>query len=180
MNDATTGWFGWLNGRVSLWLARVAAWILALLAVITFCDVVARYVFNSPFTFTVELTEFAMGLLVYFGMGLTTHENEHISVDVLTLRLPPQLRAVFALVTNVIALGFLILLVWQLWLRADLLFDKGDITPIWGLPLWPVAYLMAAAAILLVSGILLQAIISYRRVVGREAPSQAASRPSYE
>jgi TRAP-type C4-dicarboxylate transport system permease small subunit len=181
MSDATTGWFGRLNGRVSLWLARVAAWILALLAAITFIDVVARYVFNAPLTFTVEITEFAMGLMVYFGMGLTTHHNEHISVDVVTLRLRERLRAVLALITNLVALGFLVLLVWRLWLRAELLFDKGDITPIWGLPLWPVAYLMAFGSVFLLTGILLQTVVAWQRLAGGQPPDQPQTRrQSYE
>jgi hypothetical protein len=37
------GRLGRLNGRVTMWLARVAAAVLALLAVMTFCDVIARY-----------------------------------------------------------------------------------------------------------------------------------------
>ena len=44
------------NGRVTWWLAPIAAAALALLAAITFCDVVARYFFNAPFSFTVEIT----------------------------------------------------------------------------------------------------------------------------
>ena len=43
-----------LNGRISLWLARIAALILATIGLMTFCDVVMRYVFSRPFSFTVE------------------------------------------------------------------------------------------------------------------------------
>ena len=75
------------NGRVTLWLARIATAALAIIAVVTFCDVIGRYVFNRPFIFTVELTEIAMAVVVYFGVGLVTHEDAHISADVVTLRL---------------------------------------------------------------------------------------------
>ena len=63
---------------------------LAVIAAVTFCDVVGRYFFNAPFAFTVELTQMAMALVVYFGVGLVTHEDAHISADVVTLRLPPR------------------------------------------------------------------------------------------
>ena len=63
------------------------------IAVVTFGDVIARYFFNAPFTFTVEVTEMAMALIVYFGVGLVTHDNAHISADVVTLRLSPRARA---------------------------------------------------------------------------------------
>ena len=70
----------------------------------TFCDVVGRYVFNSPFTFTVEFTQLSMGLIVYLGVGLTTHDRGHIVVDVVTLRLPGiDALPCMSLVTNVLA-----------------------------------------------------------------------------
>src|SRR5947208_16494503 len=104
------------NGRVAMWLARIAAAALSVIAIVTFLDVIGRYFFHAPFTFTVELTQLAMALVVYFGVGLVTHEDAHISADVVTLRLAPRLRAVFALVTNVLALAFLAIMVWRLWL----------------------------------------------------------------
>ena len=70
-------WNRWAAGK----LAYVACGVLALLAIVTFADVIARYAFNRPFSFTVEVTELAMGLIVYFGVGLTTHETGHVAVD---------------------------------------------------------------------------------------------------
>src|SRR3954468_8363855 len=99
------------NGRVALWLARIASVALAIIAVVTFIDVVGRYFFNAPFAFTVELTQLAMAIVVYFGVGLVTHEDAHISADVVTLRLPPRGRALFALVMNLFAAAFLVLMV---------------------------------------------------------------------
>ena len=51
MKDVLTSSAGRLNELISLWLARIAAVALALIAVITLCDVIARKVFNSGFTF---------------------------------------------------------------------------------------------------------------------------------
>lgn len=99
-----------------MWLARIAAVVLALVATITFLDVFARYLFLKPFSFTVELTEFGMALIVFLAVGLVTHENAHINVDVVTLRLSDKARAVLALVTNAIALVYLVILVWRLWI----------------------------------------------------------------
>ena len=146
------------NGRVTMWLARVAAVALALIAVVTFCDVIGRYFFHAPFAFTVELTSFAMAVIVFFGVGLVTHEDGHISADVITLRLPPRLRSLFALVTNLLALGFLVLMAWELWLYAGVLLDKGDTTQVWAVPLWPVAFAVAFGSLFLLTGVLLQLI----------------------
>src|SRR3954469_4326003 len=100
------------NERATLFLARIATAALAVIALATFCDVIGRYFFKSQFSFTVELTEMGMAVLVYFGIGLVTHENGHISADFLVARLPPKPRALLALVTNFLALGFVGLTIW--------------------------------------------------------------------
>jgi TRAP-type C4-dicarboxylate transport system permease small subunit len=170
MDDDLVGRLNRLNGRATRWLARGAAFILAAVAAITFCDVLGRYVFNSPFTFTVEFTELSMALIVYFGVGLTTHDRGHIVVDVVTLRMPEAMRALSLLVTNVLSFAFLVIMIWRLWQRAAFLLEKGDTTPIWLIPLWPVAFLMAAGSLFLLTGIFLQSVEAFKRVTHRRQP----------
>ena len=155
MTDATAGLLGRLNGRVTLWLARCAAVILALMALVTFCDVIGRYVFNRPFSFTLEFVELAMGLIVYLAVGLVTHEREHVSVDFVTLKLPPRLRLLVGLAVDLVALTYLAVLVWRLFGTALSLYGTGDFTPVWFVPLWPFAFLIAAASTLFLTGTLL-------------------------
>ena len=90
MSSRLTATLARANGRATLFLARIAAVALAVIALATFCDVIGRYFFKAPFSFTVELTEMGMAVLVYFGIGLVTHENGHISADFLSSRLPPK------------------------------------------------------------------------------------------
>jgi TRAP-type C4-dicarboxylate transport system permease small subunit len=180
MSDAAAGWIGRLNGRVTTWLARIAALALAALAVMTFGDVIARYFFNAPFTFTVELTEIAMGVLIYFGVGLTTHDNEHIRVDFVTLRLSAWWRALLVLVTNVVALAFLALLVWRLWLRAAALLKAGDVSPVMLIPRWPTAFIMSVGAVFFLTGLLVHTIAASRRLTDEEAPPPPPARPYQE
>lgn len=161
------GWARRCNRRASSLLAHIAAAVLAALAVMTFCDVVARYFFNKPFIFSVEITEFAMGLIVYLGLGLTTHEKGHVTVDIVTLRVGERLRTALEAVTGLLALGFLALMVWQIWLRAGSLYAKGDYTPVFAIPLWPVAFAIAAASLLLLTGLAVHALGALGRTFHR-------------
>ena len=168
MNGSILGALMRANGRVTLWLARIASVALAIIAVVTFVDVVGRYFFNAPFAFTVELTQLAMAIVVYFGVGLVTHEDAHINADVVTLRLPPRGRALFALVMNLLAAAFLVLVVWRLWVQADFLRDKGDTTMVWTMPLWPFAFAVAFGSIFLLTGVLVQLRHAWARFRGVE------------
>jgi len=178
MRDPLTSQVGRLNARVTFCLARIATVALALIAVVTFCDVIARKVFNSGFTFTVEMTEMAMALIVFLGVGLVTHQRGHIVVDVVTLRLSERARVWLELVTNILSLGFVLIMVWRLWLQAFFIRSKGDLTPIWNIPLWPIAYLIAAGSIFLVTGLVLHVLDSIDRAAnpGKVAP-EAVERP---
>jgi len=155
MRDVLTGPVGRLNGRVTQWLARVATVALVLIAVVTFCDVIARKVFNSGFTFTVEFTEMAMALIVFLGVGLVTHQRGHIMVDVVTLRLSDRLRVWLGLATTVLSYVFVAIMVWRLWLQAMFIYAKGDTTPIWAVPLWPIAFTVAIGSLFLLTGLAL-------------------------
>ena len=174
--------FAQVNARLTIWLARIGAVALVVIAAATFSDVVARYFLNRPFSFTVELTEIAMALVVYLGVGLVTHENGHINADFIVLRLPPRARAVLAAATNLLALAFLAIMVWRLWARAGFLYDKGDTTPVWIAPLWPIAFAMAFGSVFLLSGVLLQLIAAWRAAghPGANAASPPPAQPYRE
>jgi TRAP-type transport system small permease protein len=153
-----------LNGVVALWLARIAAVIMAFLALITFSDVAARYLFNKPFNFSVEVTELSMGLMVYFGLGYVTHENGHVRVDFFTLKLGARVRAAIELLTSLIAFAFLAVMIWRLWMRGLVLFEKHDVSQVLHLPFWPVAFAMATASLLLLTGVFLWLLDAVRQL----------------
>ena len=68
MSTRLTTAFARANRRATLCLAWIGAAALAIVALATFCDVIGRYFFHAPFSFTVELTEMGMAVLVYFGI----------------------------------------------------------------------------------------------------------------
>ncbi len=82
MNEPAASGLSGQNGRVTMWLARAGAVGLAIIMLLTFCDVIGRYVFNAPIVGTVEVTELLMGMMVYLGVGMTTHVRGHIRVDI--------------------------------------------------------------------------------------------------
>ncbi len=140
--------------RVTLWLALAGALALTIMMLLTFFDVIGR-AFNHPIVGTVEVTELLMGLLIFLGVGLTTFLRGHIRVDIFITYLSPRARAVLDTVTMAISTFFAALMCWQLWLKAADTVAMGDVTQIWAVPIWPVAYVMAACSIALVTGLAL-------------------------
>ena len=97
----------------------------------------------------------ASGLAGWLGIGLTPHVTRHITVDVVTMRLPGRLRAMLEVLVSVIGIVILALMLWQMWEYAFNLREKGQYTQIKEIIIWPYAYVMCAAATLFLTGVFL-------------------------
>lgn len=94
-------------------LVAVRAAVIALAAsivVITFVQVVLRYVFNSSFFGSEELSRFLFAWLIFMGATLALDQGLHFGVDVLVGRLPSALQRVFFAVGQGVVLTVLSIL----------------------------------------------------------------------
>ncbi|MEO8536036.1 MAG: TRAP transporter small permease [Betaproteobacteria bacterium] len=75
------------------WLRRLEEWLIAALlaamTLITFGQVVARYVFNYSFVWALELVTYLFAALIFLGMAYGVRVGAHIGVDVLVKALRP-------------------------------------------------------------------------------------------
>lgn len=132
--------------RISNVLAAFASMILLLVMFTTFADVVGRYFFNAPVTYAVELIQLGMGLLVLFGLAITTLERGHIAVDLVESIVPTIVQRLFAIFAALCGIVFIGLIAWRLWDRGIKFMGDGLATDVLFLPVWPVVVLMAIAA----------------------------------
>jgi C4-dicarboxylate transporter DctQ subunit len=92
--------------------------ILGLMTLITFANVIARYVFNSNFLWALELTVFLFAWLVLLGISYAVKKNAHLGVDALTNLLGPGPRRILALFAVACCLAYSLLLLkgsWDYW-----------------------------------------------------------------
>lgn len=91
---------------------------LGLMTLITFANVVARYVFADNILWALELTVFLFAWLVLMGMSYGVKKHVHLGVDVLINAVPPGTKKLFAMLSVVACLAFSILLLvgaWNYW-----------------------------------------------------------------
>jgi TRAP-type C4-dicarboxylate transport system permease small subunit len=87
-------------GRFLRLLALGGGIVLMLLMGYTVLDVVLRYGFNRPFAGSLEVTEFAMSVIVFLGIAHCGITGGHVAVDILERPLQnPKLRFVPVLLT---------------------------------------------------------------------------------
>ena len=92
--------------------------ILGAMTLITFANVVARYVFNANILWALESTVFLFGWLVLLGASYAVKKNAHLGVDAVVEIVPPAVRRVLAIVSVLVCIAFSILLLkgaWDYW-----------------------------------------------------------------
>jgi C4-dicarboxylate transporter DctQ subunit len=94
------------------------AFFLGAMTLLTFANVVFRYVFNDNILWALELTVFMFAWMVLVGASYGVKKHFHIGVDVVINLAPEKMRKVYALVAAACCLTFSILLLigsWNYW-----------------------------------------------------------------
>ena len=130
--------------RADAILSIAASALLFAMMCLTFVDVVARYLFNSPIRGGFEVTELMLLVLIFAGLPLVSHGDEHVTMDFIDRMLPP--RAVGALIRVVHALvaAMFFFLTWQMLIKAARISSYGDTTDVLRITVGPFVYFMAA------------------------------------
>lgn len=92
--------------------------ILGLMTLITFMNVVLRYVFNTGIIWGLEATSFLFAWLVLFGISYCVKITAHLGVDVVTNLFPPAIRKVLALLAGALCIFYAALIfkgAWDYW-----------------------------------------------------------------
>jgi C4-dicarboxylate transporter DctQ subunit len=76
--------------RVTRVEENILASLLAIITVVSFVQVVARYGFNSGWSGALEFTRILFAWLILFGMGFGIKQGMHLGVDAFVRMLPPR------------------------------------------------------------------------------------------
>ncbi len=96
----------------------VIALILGLMTILTFINVVLRYLFNSSLIWGLEVVLILFAWLVLFGISYGVKVTAHLGVDALTNILPRRLRRFVALIAGMLCIIYAMLLLkgaWDYW-----------------------------------------------------------------
>ena len=110
---------------------------------LTFVDVVARYVFNRPLRGAFEVTELLLLVLIFAGLPLVSHADEHVTMDFIDRVLGPSRRVALKRLVHALCAAIFFLLAWLVWLKADRIWAYRDATDVLRIVYGPFVYFMA-------------------------------------
>lgn len=101
------------------------AFLLAAMTLLTFVQVVLRYVFNSGLVWALEATFYLFAWLIMIGISYCVRVHAHIGIDLVVKMMPAAPRKVVGLVAVALALLYAGLMFWGSWNYTDRMMMLG-------------------------------------------------------
>jgi tripartite ATP-independent transporter DctM subunit len=117
--------------------------ILFTMMVLIVSEILFRFFFRQSIPGVIEVTEFMMITLAFFGMGNTALKKGHLTVDLVTEHLPRRVQAVLDVFTGLFCLVVVFVMAWQAGLQVGAMRESGDTTGVLGIPYYPMFILVA-------------------------------------
>ena len=136
------------------WLERteeaLISFLLAAMTLVSFAQVVARYVFNYSFTSALELTTMLFAWMIFLGIPYGVRVGSHIGVDTLVKTLGPRTGRIVGAIAALCCIVYAAILLAGSWQYVSKMYvldiDMEDLP----LPQWlPRAILLLSFALLL-------------------------------
>jgi len=132
------------EARIDAGLGVAASAILLVLMLITFADVVSRYLLNWPLRGAFEATELMLLVLIFAGLPLVSHADEHVTMDFIDRMLAPRAARALVRIIHAVCAAVMFLLAWQVWIKAGKIAGYGDTTDVLRIAVGPFVYFMDA------------------------------------
>ena len=127
---------------------KISVMLLALIVLITFANVIARYVFNNSLYWSFELTMMLLSYLSFFGFYIAFKKNRHLSSDVLFEKLPKKLQNFFFFFNSIVIIFISLVFIFYGTKQAFLFMTQK--TPILGINIFYLYALLPITGFLLI------------------------------
>jgi len=119
------------------------------MTLLTFVQVVLRYLFNTGITWSLEGTTYSFGALVLIGMSYGVRTHTHIAVDLFVGKMPKRMRRWFQATAVVACLVYAALMLYGSAVFVDRLYQLGNLARDVPAPKWLLTATMPLGFVLL-------------------------------
>jgi TRAP-type C4-dicarboxylate transport system permease small subunit len=102
--------------------------LLALLLIIVTTQILARYIFNHPLSWSEELARYIFIWIVFLGVAIAFRNNRHLRMELLSLIIPNVFRRIIAILVFWITNAFLVLLLIESKFIISITFSQSSPT----------------------------------------------------
>ncbi|MEM6637311.1 MAG: TRAP transporter small permease [Pseudomonadota bacterium] len=157
--------------RILSVLEWVSAILLFTMMMLTFIDVVGRYVFTAPVFGAAEMIQFLLAITIFAGLSLVNAHDDHIVVELFE----PQIKRAMGPAHRYIVQGFSVFamafITWELTEFAIEAHQLGKITIVLE---WPLVIVAGSVAVLSAVSLIAQILGLFLREPDHEATDHAS------
>lgn len=140
------------------WIFQATVWLMAIVVPVMLYEVVARYLFNAPTVWGMELAVLLFGPYFLLGGPYLLHLKGHVALDVARERMSPSWQRRFDLLNYPVIVVFCIILLYFSLPSALSAFNYRETSfSAWNPPIWPFKATVPLALVLM----LLQAVVEF-------------------
>lgn len=149
---------------------HLAALLILPLVAALFYEVFSRYVLGSPTLWAFETSYMVMGAIFMLGMSNALRIGQHVSVDVITLKLSPRVNAAIRTLCYLLFLPLMVWLTWEVFKYFHDAWESGERSgrSAWNPVIWPVYLIWCVGFALMCLQILAELMKSIRTLVRGE------------
>lgn len=160
-------------GKLVSTLEILSSVVIAIMMVLTFVDVIGRYVFSNPVFGASEIISALLAVAIFAGLGIANARDDHIVVELFDHRIRRLFPRFYDITIQLFSIGVMILIAFVLLEMALEVYHQNTRTYVIEMPLfWIAGTVSALAAISVVS----QVIGIYLKLTDKQvSPGQGAS-----
>lgn len=130
--------------------------------VVVFSEVVARYVFNNPFSWSGEMARYIQVWMILLASTICVRKDIHIAVDYLTYKLTFRYKKILKIVIKLITMFYLFIITNYGWKLFLIIFRFGQTSPAMQIPIHLIYLAIPICGLLM----FLEALIALLKLIG--------------
>ncbi len=131
-------------------LNGLAGLSLIVMTVLTTYQVIVRYIFNSPSTWSEELVGYMFGWATMFGAALCTGERGHMNIPIIVDMMKPAAKKILLIFAEVVALLFSAIILVYGGTTVSSLAMGQQTSSLWGLAVGTFYWVMPVCGVVMV------------------------------
>ncbi len=123
-------------GRLEKLEEGLVAFLLAAMTVVTFAQVIARYVFNYSFVWALELVSFLFAWMIFIGMSYGVREGSHIGMDAVVRLMGEKIGRYVTILATLLCIAYSVIIFIGSWNYITMVYGLGNYAQDLPIPVW--------------------------------------------
>jgi TRAP-type C4-dicarboxylate transport system permease small subunit len=132
---------------------------------LTIADVFLRKVLSKSILGTVEITEFMMVILVFFGLAQAEVVNGNVRVDILTKRFSEKTQQIIEVISQFCCFILFVLLTWYAFDYAVGKIGSGEVSQDLWIPMYPFVFIVGLGFTVLTIVLFFKSMLALLKVI---------------